>query len=160
MRRAWLTGTMALAALGLLAGCTPATYDLAAVSKDAQGQPQVELTLCKGEAAVGAFVMLHTDGPPESGWNTGIGGSHGRPGPFPLFSPPPDWEVNREGPQWLLPGYRYWVSYHAVDGTSVKYEVMSHFRAEDIEALGPDQVWAHGRAMGRKRYREYVKDEC
>ncbi|WP_327304365.1 hypothetical protein OG730_12880 [Streptomyces sp. NBC_01298] len=36
----------------------------------------------------------------------------------------------------------------------------SHFRTEDIEALGPDQVWANGKAMSRKKYRAYVKDEC
>ncbi|MFZ3500587.1 hypothetical protein ACODT5_46470 [Streptomyces sp. 5.8] len=156
MRRTWLAGTVLVAAV--LAGCSPPTLDLAGVSKDAQGLPQLELTLCKGDVA-GSFVYFSARGTAVSGWHTGLGADLGRPGPFPPFSPPEDWEITREGQQ-SLTADEYYVSYKAVEGDNVEYSVRSHFRTEDIEALGPDQVWANGKAMSRKKYRAYVKDEC
>ncbi|MFI9182344.1 hypothetical protein ACIGXG_08990 [Streptomyces goshikiensis] len=170
MRRAWLTGTMALAALGLLAGCTPPHLDLVAAYNGDDGKPWIMLAPCGKDdiesVSVSGWPTDDPTGPQEetgpqedSGWDSrrfepGIGG-----GSLPLFEPPASWDADLRGAQKLLPGYTYGVGFFARDGGSVYYG-KSYFTAEDLAGLKPGEVWSGGRARTRKEFREYVKDEC
>ncbi|MFD6891309.1 hypothetical protein [Streptomyces sp. NPDC059957] len=160
MRRAWLTG-LVLLGLGLLTSCGPPIRDLAAVHKDDSGRIMVELGQCGGS---GRIVGVHAAGLPDDGgqvsWSPGREAD--QPGPFPLFAPPGagNGEGGRDGPQSLESRSTYIVAFEVLDGHRVLYRSSTEFRRTDIEGLRPDQVWANGKAMSRKKYRAYVKDEC
>ncbi|MCX4541094.1 hypothetical protein [Streptomyces sp. NBC_01565] len=163
MRRAWLTGTMVLAAAGLLAGCTPPHLDLVAAYNGDDGKPWIMLAPCGKDDIESVWVSGWSTGDPtgpqeDSGWASrrfepGIGGES-----LPLFEPPASWDANLRGAQKLLPGYTYSVSFFARDGSV--YYGKSYVTAEDLAGLKPGEVWSGSRAKTRKEFREYVKDEC
>ncbi|MFF2197834.1 hypothetical protein [Streptomyces sp. NPDC058157] len=78
---------------------------------------------------------------------------------FPLFSPPATWKVDRpDHVRRLTPGRWYSLGFHAPGFAD--YSGFVHFRAADLAGLEPGEVWADGRAMSPKKFRELVADKC
>ncbi|WP_460068079.1 hypothetical protein [Streptomyces sp. YKOK-I1] len=166
--------------LGLLSGCSPADLPLVAVWTGTDGKPVAEVRLCAGDQA--SDVTLHSwgeheyddagigddepsatpsstmgSGVEDSGWmaRVPVRGSTS----FPLFSPPPTWQVETTGPQALLPGRTYALTFTGPRGWD-PYDGHVYFTADDLASLGPGQVWAHERAMNRNAFDELVDDKC
>lgn len=163
MRRAWLAGAMLLGGAGLLTGCTPPELHLIAAYTGDDGKPWIMIAPCGQDDIASVSVQGWPDGNPtgpheESGWRSrrfdpGIGG-----GSLPLFSPPASWNATADGAQRMLPGYTYSVEFHSPDDGV--YYGKAYFTAEDLAGLEPGEVWAGGRAMTRKQFKEHRADKC
>ncbi|MGW6025301.1 hypothetical protein [Streptomyces sp. NPDC055099] len=149
--------------LVVVSGCTPADLPLIAVRNGDDGQPVVDLRPCEeGETISG--VHLRSWAPEEgeatadekdSGWGNEEAKNKGRVA-FPLFSPPPRWHARPYGPQGLLPGRTYSLSFRK----SSSYQAHVYFTADDLASLRPGQVWADSRAMSTEDFAELVDDKC
>ncbi|AZM91350.1 hypothetical protein [Streptomyces sp. W1SF4] len=173
MRRVWCGVALVVAGAGLLAGCSAADRPLISVGIGADGTPQVTMVPCGGDAVAAADFFVHdapASGTPqpgvtapsaasEDGWMAGGSPLAAGRVTFPLFSPPATWAVREWGAERSLrPGRRYGLSFHPPG--SADYSGSVSFTADDLAGLEPGEVWAGGRAMSPKEFRELVADAC
>ena len=164
MRRAWRTGTVALAAAAVLAGCSPPHLNLIAVYVGDDGKPWVMMAACGSDRIASAHVMSEAEpgaAPPaglESGWVGWWTEAGARGGTFPLFEPPASWHSKPMGEQRLLAGRTYWAQFRSPDDGV--YYGEAYFTEDDLAGLAPGEVWADGRAMSRGAFRKVRDDAC
>lgn len=146
MRRGGVGAVGAVAALGLLSGCSPARLPLVAVSMGRDGKPVAMVRLCDGDHATGMALLSWDEDEDEdehgdeddagadesaaapssaedSGW---VMWTPARIGPttFRLFSPPASWHAETEGRQELLPGRTYALTFTGPAATGPRTTAM------------------------------------
>lgn len=162
----------------LLSSCSPAQLPLAATWSGPDGEPVVMLRPCEDDHATDlrllswaedAFVhdgVEVRDNPTstaspgsDTAWRAASDVETG-PTTFPLFSPPPDWQVESTGPQVMQPARTYSLSFVGARKGWSPYDGSLFFTADDLASLRPGQVWADGRAMSREDFDALVNDTC
>ncbi|MFK3733799.1 hypothetical protein ACI2LJ_26450 [Streptomyces sp. NPDC088090] len=178
--RAGLTSVLGGAIVLGAAGCSPELRPLAAVYVDERGTAQALLRSCdedgwvrgpglRGtapEASGAAESGTEPEGPGESaepegegpwiGWDAG--GWH-RAADFPLFAPPPEWEVETRGPATLQPGYSYELSFADPDD-SYAYSASVTFDARQLAEVPAGEVLTPQGAMTREAFEELAREAC
>jgi len=162
MRRYVVAVAGVVAAAGLLSGCGAQTLPLAAVRLDGAGAPEVVLRPCGDDLIQGLSLAGAPDeeesGELLSGWKV-PGKRRGADAEFPLFSPPAAWHARMVGAQRVVPAYTYELAFGKAE-FNYEYTGTVTFRASDLAALEPGQVWADGRVMGLGEFEELAEDSC
>ncbi|MGW1214640.1 hypothetical protein ACWD5F_33945 [Streptomyces sp. NPDC002499] len=162
MRRSGVAVAGAVAGCLLLSGCGAIDLPLAAVGVDATGAPQAVLRPCGDDLIQGlSLVGAPADTESErnySGWRV-PGKRHGTDAGFPLFAPPSAWQARAVGQQRLVPDYTYELAFGKAE-YNYEYTGRVTFRAADLAALKPGQVWADDRAMSLDEFEELAEDSC
>ncbi|MEV5534743.1 hypothetical protein [Streptomyces prunicolor] len=146
----------------LLSGCGALDLPLAAVRVDASGAPQAVLRPCGDDLIQGLSLTgapADTDSDRNfSGWRV-PGKRHGADAEFPLFTPPSAWRARAAGQQRLVANYTYELAFGKAE---FNYEYTGHvtFRAADLAALKPGQVWADGKVMSLGEFEKLAEDSC
>lgn len=160
MRRAGAVLAGVVGGALLLSGCGAVVLPLAAVRLDASGAPEAVLRPCGDDQIQG----LSLDGAPAdseknlSGWRV-PGKRQGSDAEFPLFSPPAEWHARAVGRQRLVSSYTYELAFGKAE-FNYEYTGVVTFRAADLAALKPGQVWADDRAMSRGEFEKLAADSC
>lgn len=150
----------AVAGCLLLSGCGAELLPLAAIRLDASGAPEAVLRPCGDDLIQG----LSLTGAPEdseqnlSGWRV-PGKRHGADAEFPLFVPPSAWRARSAGQQRLVAGYTYELAFGKAE-FNYEYTGTVTFRAADLTALKPGQVWADDRAMSLGEFEKLAERSC
>ncbi|MET9901387.1 hypothetical protein [Streptomyces sp. NPDC006446] len=162
MKRAVVAVVGVVAGCLLLGGCGADIRPLAAVRLDTEGAPRAVLRSC-GDDLIQALSLFGapagTDsGRNRSGWKV-PGKRHGTGAEFPLFSPPSAWRARASGQQRLVPDYTYRLGFGKGE-FNYEYTGIVTFRAADLAALKPGQVWADGRVMSLGEFERLAEDSC
>lgn len=75
-----------------------------------------------------------------------------------LTSLPTDWRATRRGTEGLTAGTLYSFSFTSGHDDIVKCHGIGDFRTSDIEKPAPGDVWADGKSMSLKDFREKADD--
>lgn len=144
----------------LLSGCGAELLPLVAVRLGASGAPEAVLRPCGDDLIQGLSLRGAPAGSDRvlSGWRV-PGKRHGADAEFPLFSPPAAWHARPTGEQRLVPGYTYELVFGKAE-FNYEYTGIVTFRAADLTALKPGQVWADDRAMSLGEFEELAEDSC
>lgn len=144
----------------LLSGCGAEILPLAAVRLDAWGAPVALVRHC-GDDLIHGLSLAGAPADSEknlSGWRV-PGQRHGTDAEFPLFSPPVAWQARAAGQQRLVPSYTYELGFGKAE-FNYEYTGIVTFRAADLAALKPGQVWADDRVMSRGEFEKLAADSC
>ncbi|WP_329248511.1 hypothetical protein [Streptomyces canus] len=162
MRRGVFAVAGVVVAVGMMSGCGAEILPLVAVRVDDGGAPEVVLRPC-GDDLIQGLSLEGAPGGDESGRNLSgwrvTGKRRGADAEFPLFSPPATWHARPAGEQRPVPSYTYELAFGKAE-FNYEYTGTVTFRASDLAALGPGQVWADGRAMSLGEFEELAEDSC
>ncbi|MGW1026229.1 hypothetical protein ACWD4J_21480 [Streptomyces sp. NPDC002577] len=156
-----------VATLFAVAGCSPAERPLIAVYAAQGGEIRARLRACPDSAITSLELMRLGDKKSGSTEPKGTKYWTGRP-PEPLegekdislTSLPTDWRADVLGTAGLTPGKSYALDFTSGKGDNVEYRGVATFSTSDIEKLAPGQVWADGKSMSLKAFREQADDSC
>ena len=148
-----------------VAGCGPKQLPLVAVYVDPQSTPQALMRQpCDDDGRVRSPELRGTrtqpsatdPSPTEEPWIGWDAPGSPEAADFPVFAPPAAWAAETRGPQSLLPGYTYELSFADPDDSYV-YNGLVSFTADDLARLAPGQVLTLKGAMPREAFEDTAR---
>ncbi|MGW0706855.1 hypothetical protein ACWD4G_12985 [Streptomyces sp. NPDC002643] len=148
-----------------VSGCSPEELALAAVTVGEDGVPRALLRPCGDDGYLGPTLTGWKgsdedepgDGEPDATvWKAK--GERSGDAEFPLFSPPGEWDVEREGEQRLVSTHTYRLGFGHYDDRHYNGSVV--FTVADLEGLAPGRVWADGRGMSLGEFEGLAEGAC